>query len=180
MNFDKLIDNLIKETKEEYSKPIEILVEISDETYEYIVDAAEDLNPGTMNSYFGGQQRVVIPLQSSDNKEVQKFYDEIVNPLASKGIYVDLKDGTAKQYVKTQKGTKERISRLGKVINKHMSDETKAWWNKNQANFLGHPEILDNKYSIVISQSPVDVARMSDYREIQSCHSPGSDYFQGS
>ena len=178
MDFAKLIDNLINERIEEDKKPIEVLVEISDETYEYIVDAAEDLNPGTMNSYFGGQQRVVIPLQSSDNKEVQKFYDEIVNPLSSKGIYVDLKDGTAKQYVKTQKGTKERVSRLGKVINKHMSDETKAWWNKNQASFLGHPEILDNPYSIVISQSPVDVARMSDYREIQSCHSPGADYFQ--
>ena len=178
MDFNKLVDNLINETIKEDTKPIQVLVEISDETYEYIVDAAEDLNPGTMNSYFGGQQRVVIPLQSSDNKEVQKFYDEVVNPLASKGIYVDLKDGTAKQYVKTQKGTKERVSRLGKVINKHMSDETKAWWNKNQASFLGHPEILDNPYSIVISQSPVDVARMSDYREIQSCHSPGADYFQ--
>ena len=77
MDFGKLVDDLINETIEENKKPIQVLVEISDDTYEYIVNAAEDLNPGTMNSYFGGQQRVVIPLQSSDNKEVQKFYDEI-------------------------------------------------------------------------------------------------------
>ena len=178
MSFDKLLDDLINETIKEYSKPIQVLVEISDDTYEYIVNAAENIKPGTMNSYFGGQQRVVIPLVGSDNPEIQKFYDEVVIPLAAKGYQVDLKDGTAKQYIKTQKGTRERVSRLGKIINKQMPEETKNWWNKVQAKFLGNPDVLENKYSIVISQSPVDVARMSDHREIQSCHSPGSDYFQ--
>lgn len=34
------------------------------------------------------------------------------------------------------------------------------------------------KYHLVISRSPIDVIRMSDFNHIQSCHSPGSDYFK--
>jgi len=178
MNFDKLLDNLINEIIEEHQTPVRLLNEIDDDTYDYIVDQAADLKPGSMNSYFGGQQRVVIPLIASENEEIKKFYDEVVIPLASKGLRVDLKDGVAVKEVETQRGKQERKIKLGKVIGKQLPEETQKWWNKVQAKFLGNPEVLDNKYSIVISQNPVDVARMSDHREIQSCHSPGSDYFQ--
>lgn len=33
-------------------------------------------------------------------------------------------------------------------------------------------------YSIIISRDPLDVLRMSDFRNIQSCHSQGGSYFQ--
>jgi len=178
MNFEEVLDQLISEAIEEGPSPTQLLVEIDDETYDYIVGQAEDLKPGTMNSYFGGQQRVVIPLVASENEEIQRFYDEVVIPLASKGLRVDLADGVAVKEVETQRGKQERKIKLGKVIGKQLPEETQKWWNKVQAKFLGNPEVLDNKYSIVISQNPVDVARMSDHRDIQSCHSPGSDYFE--
>ena len=178
MNFNKLVDELINETIKESPAPVRLLNEIDDETYDYIVGQAEDLKAGSMNSYFGGQQRVVIPLVASENEEIQRFYDEIVIPLASKGLRVDLADGVAIKEVETQRGKQERRVKLGKVIGKQLPEETQKWWNKVQAKFLGNPEVLDNKYSIVISQNPVDVARMSDHRDIQSCHSPGSDYFE--
>ena len=34
-----------------------------------------------------------------------------------------------------------------------------------------------NDYSIIISRSPIDVLRMSDFRGISSCHSTGREYF---
>ena len=151
MNFDQLLDNLINETIEEHQTPIRLLNEIDDETYDYIVGAAEDLKPGTMNSYFGGQQRVVIPLNASDNEEIQKFYDEVVIPLASKGLRVDLKDGVAVKEVETQRGKQERKTKLGKVIGKQLPSETQKWWNKVQAKFLGNPEDLDNFQFLTIT-----------------------------
>ena len=178
MNFNELLDKLISETIKEPPAPVQLLNEIDDETYDYIVDQAENIKPGSMNSYFGGQQRVVIPLIASENEEIQRFYDEIVIPLASKGLRVDLADGVAIKEVETQRGKQERKTKLGKVIGKQLPEETKKWWNTVQAKFLGNPEVLDNKYSIVISQNPVDVARMSDHKDITSCHSPGSDYFE--
>ncbi len=178
MNFNELLDKIISEAIKEPPAPVQLLNEIDDETYDYIVGQAEDLKAGSMNSYFGGQQRVVIPLVASENEEIQRFYDEIVIPLASKGLRVDLADGVAIKEVETQRGKQERRIKLGKVIGKQLPEETQKWWNTVQAKFLGNPEVLDNKYSIVISQNPVDVARMSDHRDITSCHSPGSDYFE--
>jgi 8-oxo-dGTP pyrophosphatase MutT (NUDIX family) len=178
MNFNELLDKIISEAIKEPPAPVQLLNEIDDETYDYIVDQAENLKAGSMNSYFGGQQRVVIPLVASENEEIQRFYDEIVIPLASKGLRVDLADGVAIKEVETQRGKQERRIKLGKVIGKQLPEETQKWWNTVQAKFLGNPEVLDNKYSIVISQNPVDVARMSDHRDITSCHSPGSDYFE--
>ena len=33
-------------------------------------------------------------------------------------------------------------------------------------------------FHIILSRAPIDVLRMSDFENIQSCHSPGSTYWQ--
>ena len=51
------------------------------------------------------------------------------------------------------------------------------YWNKNSRYFRENPEEAFVDYSIVISRHPVDVLRMSDHRNIQSCHSEGNSHF---
>jgi len=162
------------------SSPLVQLNEISQEVYDGVVDAADSLSESELNPLFGDQERVLVPLQAEANEQVQEFYDKIVTPLASKGIKVDLKDGTATKEVETQRGKRERKLRLGKAIGRELPEDTQKWWNKFQADFLGNPDILEAKYGVIITQHPVDVARMSDFSEadIQSCHSQGSDYFR--
>lgn len=162
------------------SSPLVQLNEISQEVYDGVVDAADSLSESELNPLFGDQERVLVPLQAEANEQVQEFYDKIVTPLASKGIKVDLKDGTATKEVETQRGKRERKIRLGKAIGRELPEDTQKWWNKFQADFLGNPDILEAKYGVIITQHPVDVARMSDFSEadIQSCHSQGSDYFR--
>lgn len=36
----------------------------------------------------------------------------------------------------------------------------------------------DGRLRVIVSRSPIDVLRMSDFKGIQSCHSPGGSYFQ--
>ena len=161
-------------------EPFRRLDEISSEVYDYVVDAAKDLEQSEMSPVFGGQERVLIPMMASDNEEIQNFYDYIVTPLAAKGIQVNLEDGTATQEIETRVGKRERKTRLGKTIGKELPETVQKWWNKFQANFLGNPDVLNTKYAVVISQHPVDVLRMSDFGQegITSCHSEGQDYFK--
>jgi len=53
------------------------------------------------------------------------------------------------------------------------------FWNKKSAFYRENPEEakISNPYSIVYSRAPIDVLRMSDFQNIQSCHSPGHEYF---
>jgi hypothetical protein len=166
-------------SRAELEQPFQQLNEISSEVYDYVVDAAEDLSKSQLRPLFGNNERVIIPMASEENEQVKEFYDMIVEPLAAKGIKVDLKNGVATKEIETQRGKQERKTKLGKTIGRELSAATQKWWNKFQADFLGNPEILEAQDAIVITQHPVDVARMSDFSEadIESCHSEGSDYF---
>lgn len=55
------------------------------------------------------------------------------------------------------------------------------FWNKKSAFYRENPEEAEGKkgiYSIVYSRAPIDVLRMSDYEDIESCHSPDGSYFK--
>jgi hypothetical protein len=57
--------------------------------------------------------------------------------------------------------------------------ELATWWNKNSTYYRENPDAaelggLSDKYSIILSRHPIDVLRMSDFDDIQSCHSPKS------
>ena len=166
-------------SRAELEQPFRQLNEISSEVYDYVVNAAEDLPRSQLRPLFGDNERVIIPMVSEENEQVKEFYEMIVEPLAAKGIKVDLKNGVATKEIETQRGKQERKTKLGKTIGRELSAATQKWWNKFQADFLGNPEILEAQDAIVITQHPVDVARMSDFSEadISSCHSEGSDYF---
>ena len=167
-------------SRAELGQPFQQLNEISSEVYDAVVDAAEDLSKEEMRPLFGNNERVIIPMASGENEQVKEFYEQIVEPLAAKGIKVDLKNGVATKEIETQRGKQERKTKLGKTIGRELSAQAQQWWNKFQADFLGNPDVLEAQDAIVITQHPVDVARMSDFSEadIESCHSQGSDYFR--
>ena len=167
-------------SRSELEQPFHQLNEISSEVYDYLADAAASLSASELRPLFGDNERVIIPMVSEENEQVKEFYEMIVEPLAAKGIKVDLKNGVATKEIETQRGKQERKTKLGKTIGKELSAATQKWWNKFQADFLGNPEILEAQDAIIITQHPLDVARMSDFSEsdIQSCHSEGSDYFR--
>ena len=52
------------------------------------------------------------------------------------------------------------------------------WWNKKSTFYRENPEAAEkgttDDYSIVYSRHPIDVLRMSDHDNIESCHSPRS------
>ncbi|MCW4052979.1 MAG: hypothetical protein NWE78_07225, partial [Candidatus Bathyarchaeota archaeon] len=185
MDLKNLLTSLIKEeiissNTPDISQPFQQLNEISSEVYDAVVDAAEDLSKEEMRPLFGNNERVIIPMASEENEQVKEFYEQIVEPLAAKGIKVDLKNGVATKEIETQRGKQERKTKLGKTIGRELSVQAQQWWNKFQADFLGNPDVLEAQDAIVITQHPVDVARMSDFSEadIESCHSQGSDYFR--
>ena len=51
------------------------------------------------------------------------------------------------------------------------------YWNNNSRYYRENPEEMMTDYSVIITRHPVDVLRMSDHGNIESCHSEGSDYF---
>jgi hypothetical protein len=55
--------------------------------------------------------------------------------------------------------------------------EFNEFWNKESRYFRENPEEMMTDYSVVISRHPVDVLRMSDHRNISSCHSEGNSHF---
>lgn len=110
--------------------------------------------------------RIVLPMIRD------KLGSSILSKIKSLGE-VNLKKGTVK------KGKND--FRIGKVLldfNSGFNEEEKRWW-KTQANPIDSLDKVENsnKYSIVISREPIDVLRMSDHKDIKSCHSQGGLYF---
>ena len=54
--------------------------------------------------------------------------------------------------------------------------ELVEFWNKKSTYYRENPELADKgetgRYSIIYTRHPTDVLRMSDFEDIQSCHSP--------
>jgi len=83
-------------------------------------------------------------------------------------------------HVRNQKEFDDKL-KLYNDANERAFDEIKKiqkWWVNNSSEFRKDPESYKfekhPKYSIVISRDPTDVLRMSDFDDIQSCHSPSS------
>ena len=93
---------------EQQDQPFRQLNEISREVYDYLADAAADLSKSQLRPLFGDNERVIIPMVSEENEQVKQFYEMIVEPLAAKGIKVDLKNGVATKEIETQRGKQER------------------------------------------------------------------------
>ena len=144
------------------------------------VKAAIDGNELPFNNIFGDKLRIVIPVKGT------KVYNEILDAVSKIKNYSGF-DPQKKEIVKTIKldpkyggGEKEQRINLGKAISSLgiPEDQKKKFLNWFASYNSNIPEMENlKKYSIVISRSPIDVLRMSDVGNIDSCHSEGGSYF---
>lgn len=74
-------------------------------------------------------------------------------------------------YIYKSMNTKERTEEDPMTIFPRWSN----WWRDN-AGYIknNYDELFGDKYAMIITRHPVDVLRMSDFRQIYSCHSPPS------
>jgi len=104
----------------------------------------------------------------------------------------DFPAGEYAEYRKTSMDLEDKMDKGQKKLNDVFQNSFRAnpgslniyaelatWWNKKSTYYRENPDAaelggLSDKYSIIISRHPIDVLRMSDFDDIQSCHSPGS------
>ena len=74
-------------------------------------------------------------------------------------------------FIYNSMNTKERTEEDPMTIFPRWSN----WWRDN-AGYIknNYDELFGDKYAMIITRHPVDVLRMSDFRQIYSCHSPPS------
>ena len=65
------------------------------------------------------------------------------------------------------------------VADTNLFQKLASWWNKKSTFYRENPEsakkgTVTGENSIIYSRHPIDVLRMSDFDNIESCHSPGS------
>lgn len=129
---------------------IRTLLEVDEKVVRFVNKIAPRFLP--FEELFKGKKRMVVPLPPS--KEIRA----IVTKLKRKGYTVDLQTGRASK--------DGREMRLGKVIGKELGQEVLDKFAK-----------AGGSLSVVVSRMPIDVLRMSDFEQIQSCHSQGSEMF---
>jgi hypothetical protein len=123
----------------------------------------------------GGKEKTIIK-EVADLK-LSKF-EQIVIPSGPRAGQMTTR--------KTESSISKIISNPANNIPKEYSD----WWNTIQQRyssdnnwkeieslFNDQDEIDSSNYVIIISRDPIDVLRMSDHKNIDSCHSEGGSYF---
>ena len=157
-----------------------LISEMTEEVVDYVQEHKEDL---PFDSIFGDKMRIVIPIQAStivddivkDLKNIKDFHSiESTKGEIIRKIKLDPKYGRG--------GEKLQTMNIGKAIQSLKIDPAKkkeymSWFAKYKDSL---PQEMDktSNYSIVLSRSPIDVVRMSNHRNITSCHAEGHDYFQ--
>lgn len=116
---------------------------------------------------FDDKLRIQIPFN------IDQYAISIIDKLKKIGT-IDYRGG----YLKID----NRQFKIGKVVlNKKFgfSEEEQYWWNHQPSpieNMEEASKVAD--YAIIVSRSPIDIARMSDHDGWTSCHSPQNNYFQ--
>jgi hypothetical protein len=157
-----------------------LINEISQKYVDVIKKAAND-HVLPFENVFNNKLRIILPIKGTET------YNAILNDI-SKIKDFDRFDPEKKEVVRKIKldpkyggGEKEQKINLGRAINSLKIDpETKKKYLNWFANYESNiPEMNDLKrFSVVVSRSPIDVLRMSDISDIESCHSQGGAYFQ--
>lgn len=155
-----------------------LITEMNQKVVDYLNKHTDSL---PFDHIFGDKMRVAFPIGTDitaqniidDLKRIQNF-DK-----------VDLEKGEVVRKIKIdpkygQGDYKEQRINMGKVISalKIAEDKKKKyldWFARYKDNLEAAFE--KPEYIVVLSRAPIDVVRMSDHRNISSCHSQGGSYF---
>jgi len=137
-----------------------------------VTQVVDNAGERPFSKLFGKRSRILLPLKNNTILVIIKKLEEGETNTGT-SYRVDLDNKVAYRYIIVDKEKKldPRPMRLGKVIFKELEKEDVDQWSIQQNS------IQDANYSIIISRDPIDVVRMSDHGDIESCHSPDGDYF---
>jgi hypothetical protein len=135
---------------------------------------------------FDGKDRISIPLVSGENNARDKQMLEYIKEIQAKlGWNVDLTQpfGYATKTVQSTVGDKvynnKKRVKIGPLF-KELDPEAEEFWIKN-AKFYTTKEnelYFTSQYQIIISRVPIDILRMSDMDNWNSCHGVQGSYFK--
>lgn len=155
-----------------------LITEMNDKVVRYLNQHLDGL---PFDNIFGDDLRIVIPI--GEDLTAQEIVNDIKRIKDFAGM--DLKKGEVTRKIKLdpkygQGEEKEQKIGIGKVIAALKISEDKK---KKYLNWLAlykdnlEKALDESEYAIVLSRAPIDVIRMSDHRNISSCHSQGGSYF---
>jgi len=111
-----------------------------------------------------------------------KLYGEMNDIVVGLGYKVDYRENEPWQKKRAERMDHlERAERVFPAISRDVTQTVQnhiQFWNKKSQFYRENPEKAFIEYSIILSRAPIDVLRMSDHKNIRSCHSEGSDYFK--
>lgn len=146
-----------------------ILLEMNEKEIEKIEDSIMDVEERPFSELFGNKERFIEKVYSP---EFLKLLEEFNFNLYPKGFDID------NGFYIDSKGNKYRFGELFKKIEKTEAEGDDPERVKTRISKL--KQMLNQKtiYNyMVFSRHPIDVLRMSDINEIESCHSQGRMYF---
>lgn len=157
-----------------------LISEMSEDVIDYIDDNKQYL---PFSDLFDNKLRLVIPI--GGDLTAKEIMDDLSKIKDFSGV--DLETGEVIRKIKLDpkygKGEeKEQKINIGKAVSALKIDPAQKkkyldWLAKYKDNLeMALSDISD--YVIILSRAPVDVVRMSDHRNISSCHSQGNGYFQ--
>jgi hypothetical protein len=155
-----------------------LITEMTHEAIEALDDWV-DYDNLPFDNLFGKDLRIAVPIvkdpQVNDLMSALRSVDNFAG--------VDLKKGIVKRKIKIPEehggGEKEQEINLGRALQRSRLDPEKRkqlmdWYAlyKDEVN-----EDEESEYTMIISRAPIDTIRMSDFCDINSCHSPDRGEF---
>jgi hypothetical protein len=127
-----------------------------------------DMDSLPFDDLFGDKLRIAIPLM---NNSLLNMISKLENGETRSGnsYIVDLKTNSV---IKVGDESQRKM-KAGKIIGRELGKEYLDEWSRQVASVNKD----DDGYAIVISRHPIDVMRMSDHDDIDSCHGEGKQYF---
>ena len=128
---------------------------------------------------FGDKKRIVIPLMNKWLANVKHLLETGKTKTGTKYIISSNFEFVYSNKVKRDGTQDARQFNTGKIINSELGPEYMNEWAR-QYEIIKKYGTTKNEidYSIILSIDPVDIARMSDFDGIESCHSPDEQYFR--
>ncbi len=117
---------------------------------------------------FNDKDRMVI---SMENDWIHDIITKLKEGKTKSGTKYDV-DANLDYTWKATSGKARNPTKIGRIISYEFGEEYLKEWSRQKAD-LSNGE----KLSIIISRSPIDIVRMSDWYPLRSCHSPGDTYF---
>jgi len=174
---------------------LNILNEIRNETlkreglYDYLKNNSDPSSYPFVN-VMSDKWRIAIPIVDEKRKKIDEqmlyYFKEIKEKL---GFDINLETliGTKKGTYTNNKGTfdKEQRVGVGKLMAKLSSGAAEFWQKENgyytspnNYGYFAKNEKPLTDYVMIVSRHPIDILRMSDHKNMDSCHSQYGSYFE--